>query len=214
MSEQKLESDTRGYLSERGPFQINENPEVAKPANESDITEEGAAAYFEHSELAEKYGEKETREKLTEMLKAAVSGATTTVLLAQDSPNGMSLAHVWFGPNFELFRHSHPKYGDSVYYILAGEITMGRKRLGPGSTLFVPNGQPYKYTAGPAGVEILEFRAGGGIEEAPGMCMNAPSLDAIDKQIEGYKLNQHLWQAPEHIGDVAYRQQDLNFEDA
>ncbi len=214
MSEQKLEVVTRGYVSERGPFQLNENPKLNQPAAEDAVTEEGTAAYFEHSALAKKHGEQPTREKLTEMLKAGISGATTTVLLMQDGPNGMSLAHVWFGANFELFRHSHPQYGDSVYFILAGEISMGRKKLGPGSTLFIPNGQPYKYTAGPAGVEILEFRAGGGVADAPGMRIDELSLDAIDKLIEGYKANQHLWEAPENIGDVAYKQKELDFGNA
>ena len=214
MSEQKLEVVTRGYVSERGPFQLNENPKVTQPTSEDLITEEGTAAYFEHSALAEKYGEQPTRQKLTEMLKAAVSGATTTLLLFQEGTNGMSLAHVWFGPNFELFRHSHPQYGDSVYFILAGEISMGRKKLGPGSTLFIPNGQPYKYTAGPAGVEILEFRAGGGVPDSPGMRIDELSLDAIDKLIEGYKENQHLWQPPVNIGDVANKQKELDFGDA
>ena len=57
MSEQKLEVVTRGYVSERGPFQLNENPKVTQPTSEDLITEEGTAAYFEHSALAEKYGE-------------------------------------------------------------------------------------------------------------------------------------------------------------
>ena len=215
MSEQRNpEVVTRGYVSERGPFEINANPRVVQPDPDVEVTEDAAAAYFEHGALAEKYGEQATRGKLVDLIKAMLPGASTTMLLHQDGPDGMSLAHVWFGPNFELFRHSHPRYGDALYYVVAGEITMGRKKLGVGSTIFLPNGHPYKYTAGPAGVEILEFRAGGGVAEAPGMCMNELSLDAIDKLIDGYKTNKHLWQAPENIGDVAFRQQQLDFGDA
>ena len=57
----------------------------------------------------------------------------------------MNLVHVWFGPNLPLFRHSHPRYGDCLYYVVAGEIILGRRHLGPGSGFFVPNGMPYKY---------------------------------------------------------------------
>lgn len=212
MSEQrKLEVVTRGYVSERGPFQINENPEVNRPNPDAPIDDEAICEYFEHGALAEKCGEAATREKIVEMAKAFRGGAATTPLFAQGGPNGMSLVHVWFGPNFELFRHSHPKYGDCLYYVVAGELTLGKRRLGPGSTFFLPNGMPYKYTAGPAGVELLEFRAGGGVDEAPGMCLDELSLDAIDRLIDCYETNRHLWEAPVHIGDVAFKQQELDF---
>ena len=123
----------------------------------------------------------------------------------------MSLAHVWFGANFPLFRHSHPALGDCLYYVVAGEITMGKRRLGPGSTFFIPNGQPYKYTAGPAGVELLEFRAGGGVKGAPFMTLDELSLEAVDRLLAVYRQNHANWQQPQRIGDVAFRQQKLDF---
>lgn len=212
MSEQrKLEIVTRGYVSERGPFKINENPKVNQPNPEAPMDESAIGDYFVHDKLAEKYGEAATREKIVEMAKAFRGGAATTPLFSQGGPNGMSLVHAWFGPNFELFRHSHPRYGDCLYYVVAGELILGKRRLGPGSTFFLPNGMPYKYTAGPAGVEVLEFRAGGGVDEAPGMCLDELSLDAIDKLVDCYRTNRHLWQAPENIGDVAFKQQELDF---
>ena len=122
----------------------------------------------------------------------------------------MSLVHVWVGPNFPLFRHSHPKYGDCLYYVVAGEVILGRRRLGPGSGFFVPNGMPYKYTAGPAGVEVLEFRAGGGEPSAPGMKLDEHSLDSIQNIIDG--ANEHVdeGQVPERIGDTALRQAEYD----
>ena len=211
MSEQLKQPDvvTRGYVSERGPFKINENPKVQQPNPEAEVNPDAISAYFEHSALAEKYGEEATREKIVKMAQAFRGGAATTPLFAQGGDHGMSLVHVWFGANFELFRHSHPKYGDCLYYVVAGELTLGNRKLGPGSTFFLPNGQPYKYTAGPAGVELLEFRAGGGVDEAPGMCLDELSLDAIDKLIDNYDSNRHLWKVPENIGDVAYQQLEL-----
>ena len=121
----------------------------------------------------------------------------------------MSLAHVWFGANYPLFRHSHPRYGDCLYYVVAGEITMGNRTLGRGSTIFVPNGQPYKYTAGPAGVELLEFRAGGGDSMAPGLKIDETSLEGIQQIIDTAYENDSLWQAPERMGDTALRQAEI-----
>jgi len=202
---------TRGYESERGPFAMNANPKVNRPNPDAPFSEEGVAQYFDYGALAEKYGEAAARSRVVAMARAFRGGAATTPLFAQGGPNGMSLVHVWFGANFELFRHSHPRYGDCLYYVVAGEIRMGKQTLGPGSTFFLPNGQPYKYTAGPAGVELLEFRAGGGVEDAPGMCLDELTLDAIDRLVDNYDSNRHLWQAPEHIGDVAFRQHELDF---
>ena len=198
------------FVSPRGPFEINANPTVNPPYPREKIPVDSVADGFAHEPLAEKYGADETRQKIGEMIKAGTAGATTTPLLMQEGPNGMSLVHVWFGANFPLFRHSHPQYGDCLYYVIAGEISMGSRKLGSGSTFFVPNGQPYKYTAGPAGVELLEFRAGGGEEGAPGMKLDETSLDSMQKIIDGCYENDSLWKAPERMGDTALRQAELD----
>ena len=216
MSEQLKEPQTqgtvtRGYLSERGPFTINENPAITTPIPSAKIKEEHAARLFDYSSLAEKYGEEAAREKTIELVKGFTDGTSSTLLFSQGGANGMSLAHVWFGANFPLFRHSHPALGDCLYYVIAGEITMGKRQLGPGSTFFIPNGQPYKYTAGPAGVELLEFRAGGGVKGAPFMTLDELSLDAVDRLIESYRKNHATWQQPKKIGDVAFQQKELDF---
>lgn len=70
---------------------------------------------------------------------------------------GMSLLHLWFKSGFALPRHSHDT--DCVYFVLAGGLRVGTNDLGPGDGFFVGAGVPYTYTAGEAGVEILEFRA-------------------------------------------------------
>jgi hypothetical protein len=213
MSEQKKiePTITRGYVSERGPFKINENPEVVTPIPSSKINEKHAAAAFDYSALAEQFGEDATREKVVEMVKAFSDGTSTTPLMMQRGKNGMSLAHVWFGANFPLFRHSHPRFGDCLYYVVAGEISLGKRLLGPGSTFFLPNGMPYKYTAGPAGVELLEFRAGGGEKQAPAISLDELSLGAIDKLIDTYNENHDQWTPPENIGDIAFKQRELDF---
>ncbi len=199
------------YVSERGPFEIFDNTRITPPGLKGPVDVEKTAEYFEHSALAAKYGEEPVRQKIAEMAESIQGGAATTVLFSQNVPNGMSLVHVWFGPNFPLFAHSHPLYGDCLYYVVAGEAIMGRKRLGPGAGFFVPNGQPYKYTAGPAGVELLEFRAGGGEPGTPGMKLDEHSLDSIQRLIDRARKHSASWEAPEHIGDTAFRQAELDF---
>lgn len=208
--EPKSAARSKKYVSQRGPFSMNANPAIVPPTPREKIKTERTADGFAHEPLAEKYGEEAAREKIGEMVKAFIPGTSTTPLLSQSGPNGMSLVHVWFGANFPLFRHSHPRYGDCLYYVVGGEITMGRQTLGAGSTFFVPNGQPYKYTAGPAGVELLEFRAGGGEPEAPGMKLDENSFASMDTIIEGSYANDAQWEIPKKIGDTAVRQARLD----
>ncbi|HIC35105.1 MAG TPA: hypothetical protein EYM33_09810 [Pseudomonadales bacterium] len=206
----EMTDDPKGYVSARGPFEIFENPPINAPYPSEAVNEDQVADGFEYGALAEEFGEEPVRKKIGEMIKAATPGTSTTPLFAQRTEGGMNLVHVWFGPNFPLFRHSHPKYGDCLYYVVAGEVILGRRRLGPGSGFFVPNGMPYKYTAGPAGVELLEFRAGGGEDEAPGMKLDEHSLDSIQHIID--QANEHVdeWQVPERIGDTALRQAEYD----
>ena len=70
--------------------------------------------------------------------------------------NGMSLCSVWFRSGYPVVLHSHD--ADCLYYIIAGSIRLGTETLEAGDGFFVPTGVPYTYTAGPDGVELLEFR--------------------------------------------------------
>jgi len=202
--------DTKKFISPRGGFEINANPEIVPPVERDRIRADRSADGFAHEPLAKKYGASEARAKIGEMVKAFIPGTTTTPLLVQKKPGGMSLVHVWFGANFPLFRHSHPRFGDCLYYVVAGEIIMGSQTLKAGSTFFVPNGQPYKYKAGQAGVELLEFRAGGGVPDAPGMKLDETSFESIDKIIDESYANDTAWQVPTRIGDTAIRQAEVD----
>lgn len=68
----------------------------------------------------------------------------------------MSLARLWFKSGFPLPLHTHDR--DCLYYIVAGSIRMGSETLVAGDGFFVGAEVPYSYTAGPEGVEVLEFR--------------------------------------------------------
>ena len=84
------------------------------------------------------------------------AGSKVTVLFKGDGPDAMSLVHAWFGPGYRLPRHSHS--ADCLYYIVAGEAIMGSRVVKAGDGFFVRADQPYAYTAGPEGVQVLEFR--------------------------------------------------------
>jgi quercetin dioxygenase-like cupin family protein len=82
-------------------------------------------------------------------------GAYVKVLFA-DEALGLSVAYSWFKPDFILPRHSHN--ADCAYYVISGEAHLGTEVLRAGDGFFIPAGGDYQYSAGPEGVEVLEFR--------------------------------------------------------
>lgn len=95
------------------------------------------------------------REVLAEV--ATASGYVNEVLFGDPEEGGMSLIRLWYAPHYGLPRHSHDV--DCLYYVVAGEAHLGNQVVAAGDGFFVPAGAPYAYTAGPEGVEVLEFRA-------------------------------------------------------
>jgi quercetin dioxygenase-like cupin family protein len=87
---------------------------------------------------------------------AGSAGHVVKVLFERGDVGGMSLVWSWFGPGYALPRHSHS--ADCLYYVLKGEVKLGRRTVSAGGGFFVPDGAPYAYTAGEDGVEVLEFR--------------------------------------------------------
>ena len=129
------------YISERGPFEIRANPALNKPRARGTVDRARVRENYEQSPLAAKYG-KAGEEKMIEMAHATAGGITSTRLFDQDAPNGMRLSHVWMGANYQLSRHSHPKFGDCLYCVVAGEIYLGSRRLGAGSCLLYTSPSP------------------------------------------------------------------------
>ncbi|WP_042337735.1 cupin domain-containing protein [Paraburkholderia ferrariae] len=84
-------------------------------------------------------------------------GNVLKCLYRSTDPNGFTLVYVWFKGNFALPVHTHNT--DCLYYIISGEIHMGKNVLTAGDGFFLPAETPYSYHAGPQGVELLEFRA-------------------------------------------------------
>ena len=84
----------------------------------------------------------------------ALSGGHLVKVLYREGD--MSLVWSWFGPGYVLPRHSHD--ADCLYFVVSGEAHVGARVIGPGAGFFVPSGAPYSYSAGPEGIQILEFR--------------------------------------------------------
>lgn len=84
-------------------------------------------------------------------------GAQTVVLFKEPGESGMSLTYVWFKSDYILPRHSHDT--DCLYYVMAGELMIGKQTLRKGDGMFIPAGAGYTYQAGTSGVEVLEFRS-------------------------------------------------------
>ena len=187
--------------SHRGRFAFFEAPEIRRQAPDN-FPIEDALDTMDYKDLLAEHAEQDVRDALTAMLQALIPGTAVTPLFVQRGNDGMGLVHVWFGPNCPLVRHSHPGSGDCLYYVLAGQLIMGSRVLHAGDGFFVPNGMPYKYRAGPEGVEVLEFRAGGGIEDAPAMKIAETSLESIYRVVETAKLHQHKWESsPVSVAD-------------
>jgi hypothetical protein len=108
------------------------------------------------------------------------------VLFDDPDGSGMSLVWSWFGAGFALPRHSHSS--DCLYFVHRGEVHLGSTVLGAGDGFFLPDGAPYAYSAGPEGVEILEFR---------GVCAFdmkiTESLGRWGQIVETSKANKDRW---------------------
>jgi quercetin dioxygenase-like cupin family protein len=107
---------------------------------------------------APSFSDPNAREALAgnDFMRRSSAAARLTVPFRQQGANGFSVVTVEFGPGYWLPRHSHSS--DCLYYIVAGELEMGARVLGPGDGFFLPAGQPYAYRAGAQGVTVLEFR--------------------------------------------------------
>jgi hypothetical protein len=200
LEEEPNATAARRFVSARGAYELYHAPPLAQPTKPDELADdqvEQLVGYFDYGELVDDdHTEDEVRKSVGDMIRAISPGNIVTPLFDQGGESGMSLVHAWFGPHFPLFRHSHPRFGDCLYYVVAGSAVLGSQVLKPGDGFFVPNGMPYKYRAGPEGVEILEFRAGGGTEGAPVIKLHEPSVAGINRIVEAATQLHDQWQQP------------------
>lgn len=75
--------------------------------------------------------------------------------------------------------------------MLSGEIHMGTRVLGKGDGFFIVAGAPYAYTAGPDGVEVLEFRSATAFD----MKITDQTPERWRPIMESAIANQEIWAA-------------------
>jgi quercetin dioxygenase-like cupin family protein len=117
---------------------------------------------------------------------AGSTGHVVKVLYRGDGDDGMSLVWSWFGPGYTLPRHSHS--ADCLYYVVKGEAHLGNRVVHAGSGFFVPADAPYAYTAGPEGIEILEFRDASSFD-----MVISESAARFEKIVEGVRTHRDAW---------------------
>lgn len=116
---------------------------------------------FETSPALDETGHMEVVD-LNDEMQAGIGGALEAgfaegnVVKTLFSRPGFSLTYAWFKSGFPLPLHTHN--ADCLYYIVAGSLQLGTETLGAGDGFFVGANKAYRYTPGPEGVEVLEFR--------------------------------------------------------
>ena len=73
------------------------------------------------------------------------------------SKTELQLAELEYIPGAEAVVHKHDD--DEIIYVVKGEMHFGTRVLGAGSSIYIPGGTFYGFTAGPNGLRILNFRA-------------------------------------------------------
>jgi quercetin dioxygenase-like cupin family protein len=116
------------------------------------------AGPLDHDRMPTELTAPEAGAGLAKLMQAAPMGAgeDTKLVFAEAGATGMSIVKVWFKSGYILPAHSHSS--DCLYYVVAGQVRMGKHLLGPGDGFFLPADHAYSYEAGPEGVELLEFR--------------------------------------------------------
>ncbi len=74
----------------------------------------------------------------------------------EGTDNSPQLLEIRYQPNTDIRLHAHDE--DEIIYVRDGELCLGDQVLGPGSSLFVPGNTLYRFSAGPEGLQILNFR--------------------------------------------------------
>ena len=93
-------------------------------------------------------------------LKARLTDAEvtdTSVRLHHGLPGRLQLFEIQLEPGLEITTHAHAD--DEIIAVVEGELQVGRRVCGPGTSIFVPGNTLYGFRAGPEGCRYLNFRA-------------------------------------------------------
>ena len=83
--------------------------------------------------------------------------ADTSVRLHHGLPGRIQLFEIQLEPGLEITTHAHAD--DEIIAVVQGELQVGRRVCGPGTSIFVPGNTLYGFRAGPEGCRYLNFRA-------------------------------------------------------
>jgi redox-sensitive bicupin YhaK (pirin superfamily) len=83
--------------------------------------------------------------------------ADTSVRLHHGLPGRLQLFEIRLEPGLEISTHAHAY--DEIVAVVEGELHVGRRVCGPGTSIFIPGNTLYGFVAGPAGCRYLNFRA-------------------------------------------------------
>src|SRR5260221_8740063 len=95
-------------------------------------------------------------DSLKEQLTAA-EVADTSIRLHHGAPGQLQLFEIHLEPGLEISTHAHAD--DEIIAIVEGELHLGRRVCGAGSSFFIPGNTLYGFRAGAAGCRYLNFRA-------------------------------------------------------
>ena len=70
--------------------------------------------------------------------------------------NSLQLFEVDVAPNSFVDVHSHGT--DEIMYVVKGSLVLGKRSLGPGSSVFIAGDTLYSFRSGPDGLRFLNFR--------------------------------------------------------
>jgi len=79
-----------------------------------------------------------------------------TRIREEGTDNSPQLFEVEFPPNSGVEIHAHEE--DEIVFVLAGQMHVGGRVLGPGSSMFIQGNTLYSFKAGEQGVTFLNFR--------------------------------------------------------
>jgi uncharacterized cupin superfamily protein len=95
-------------------------------------------------------------DSLKERLTAA-EVADTSIRLHHGLPGKLQLFEIFLEPGLEISTHAHAD--DEIVVVTEGELQIGRRVCGPGSSFFIPGDTLYGFRAGTEGCRYLNFRA-------------------------------------------------------
>jgi quercetin dioxygenase-like cupin family protein len=100
------------------------------------------------------------RDVASDELKATMSEGELAARSRVHHPGGhdeLQMFEVALDAGAEINAHAHLE--DEIIYVLEGEMCLGRRKLGPGSSVYIEGDTLYGFRAGPTGLRFLNFRS-------------------------------------------------------